>query len=482
MILRFSLAFLAATVGLSAAPPEPQREFRAAWVASVWNIDWPSSPHISAKAQRAELTKILDQAAALKLNAIVLQVRPESDALYDSKIDPWSYWLTAKQGRPPGDGGDPLKMAVQQAHERGMELHAWFNPFRAVANKSVPRASNHVTRKHPSWVLPGTDGTWLNPAIPAVRQRAIDVMNDVAKRYDVDGIHIDDYFYPYPEKVKGKNVRQFNDSKSYAAYRSGDGKLDEFEWRRSHVNQFIQDLNRALKKTNPRVKFGVSPFGIWRPGVPSTIEAGLDPPVHLAADSREWLRQGWVDYLSPQLYWQIEPAKQSFLTLTEWWAEQNVQNRHLWPGIASSRVKSSIDRTRTAQEMVNQIGITRQKAKGQHGSGHIHWSYEALAKNRDGLRGKLAENVYQDRALVPPSPWLATGLPTPKAPTSVKQSGNAVSWEAKSDPRFWAIQVQSGGTWKLAKVVAGTAREATVEGSIETVHVRAVDLAGRISD
>ena len=470
------LIFLAAANAIAAEPPEPLREFRAAWVASVWNIDWPSSPNVSAKAQRAELTQILDMAAELKMNAIILQVRPESDALYASEIEPWSYWLTAKQGRPPGDGVDPLKLAVQQAHERGIELHAWFNPFRAVANKSVARAANHVSKAHPDWILPGTGGTWLNPALAEVQDRAIAVMTDVAKRYDVDGIHIDDYFYPYPKKVDGKNIPQFNDSKSYAAYREDGGKLEAVDWRKDHVNRFVQRLNTGIKKTKPQLKFGISPFGIWKPGHPSTIEAGIDPPIDMAADSREWLRQGWVDYLSPQLYWRIKPAKQSFLTLTEWWTEQNTQNRHLWPGMASSRIKSSTDKTRPAQEMIDQIEITREKGAG----GHIHWSFEAIAKNRDGLRGKLTSKVYQDRALIPVSPWLASG-PAPKAPTSVEREGSSLSWETNTDPSWWAIQVKVGKIWKLARVLPGSARKVEIETNADDFAVRAVDAVGRIS-
>ncbi|MFT5467200.1 MAG: uncharacterized lipoprotein YddW (UPF0748 family) [Verrucomicrobiales bacterium] len=463
-------------------PPEPAREFRAAWVASVWNIDWPSSPNDSAAAQRDELTRILDQAAALNLNAIVLQVRSECDALYDSKIEPWSYWLTAKQGRPPGDGIDPLPRAIEEAHARGIEVHAWFNPFRARANSKPAAAANHVTRQHPEWLLPAGGQVWLDPGLREVQDRAIAVMADVAARYDVDGIHIDDYFYPYPKRVGSEMRATFDDSKTFQKYRSSGGKLGVSDWRRSQIDGFIERLSRAVHRARPAVKFGVSPFGIHRPGHPKSIEADLDAYEHLAADSRKWLQEGWVDYLSPQLYWRINDTPHSFRTLVKWWADQNTKQRHFWPGIASSRIGPS---DRGAGESIDQIELAREFARTQTGSGHIHWSWSAIGDNKDGLRQKLVSGPYSEQALVPESPWLANGGwrndDAPRISTTFGSGNVVVRWERKAAARWWVVQIKTGGVWRMERILGGKATEWPIPGAPDVISVRAADAFGQLS-
>lgn len=378
-LLRCALVMLVCSA--FAAARGADAEFRGAWVATVYNLDWPSKPGLSAAEQKAQLRRLLDRAAELKLNAILLQVRPASDALYASKLEPWSEFLTGKQGVSPGY--DPLEFAIEEAHARGIELHAWFNPFRAAIGSGANLAENHVAKRHPDWVRNYGGQLWLDPGVPAARDYVISVMEDVARRYAVDGIHIDDYFYPYP-----KGSASFPDDASAAKYGAG---MSRGDWRRENINRFVEAMYKRVKAARPGARVGISPFGIWRPGVPAGIEAGLDSYAQLFADSRKWLAEGWCDYLAPQLYWGIAPAKQSFPALLEWWRSQS-HGKNIWPGIATERVGSK----RPAQEMLDQIALTRQGVKGI--PGHIHWSMKALLNNQGGVAEKLRAGPYSQKA------------------------------------------------------------------------------------
>jgi uncharacterized lipoprotein YddW (UPF0748 family) len=382
-----SLCFLALL--LTFAPLRAAQEFRAAWVATVYNLDWPSKPGLSAAEQKSQLRAILDRAQQLKLNAILLQVRSVSDAFYASKREPWSVYLTGKQGGDPGY--DPLAFAVAEAHARGIELHAWFNPFRAATKSTEPNAPNHVTQTHPEWIRRYAGLGYIDPGEPDARRYVLDVMLDVVKRYDIDGVHIDDYFYPYP--VGGA---AFPDDASWRKYGVASG-MSRADWRRDNVNRFIEAMYHGVKAAKSSVRVGISPFGIWRPGVPATTTASLDSFDHLFADSRHWLAQGWCDYLAPQLYWGIQPAKQSFPALLEWWRQQSRAGRPIWPGIATERVGAA----RPASEMVRQIELTRQGLFANTAPGHIHWSMKALMKNQGGVSDLLLREVYGERAEAP---------------------------------------------------------------------------------
>lgn len=460
-------------------PPTPNREFRAAWVATVHNIDWPSRPGLSQERQKLELTNLLDLAAKTGLNALIFQVRPEGDAVYESTLEPSSYWVSGKMGRSPGY--DPLLFAVNEAHLRGLELHAWFNPFRARATRETSAAPNHLSQTNPEWMLPSGSQIWANPGIRGVQERAIAVMRDVLSRYDVDGIHMDDYFYPYPKKVGGRMVPQFDDSTTFRAYQKGGGRLEVEDWRRSEIDGFMQRLYGTLKQIRPTVKFGVSPFGIWRPGNPSSIEADLDAYRHISADSRKWLQEGWVDYFTPQLYWRIGDRPHSFSTLTHWWAEQNTKGRHLWPGIASSRIESEDDPGRPASEIGKQIGVTREQA-----TGHVHWSFKAIAQDRDGLRAVLA-NAYAVPAIPPASPWLAQG-PAPTAPSfsvQVLPDGRAsVRFDrAPSGVRWRLIQLREKekGPWTSLRPMFASFAAVDLKTAPFEIAVRLIDAAGQMS-
>lgn len=458
------------------APPLPTREFRGAWVATVHNIDWPSRPGLPAGQQQAELRAILDRAVSLRLNAILLQVRPASDALYASRLEPWSGFLTGAMGSAPSPVYDPLAFAVKEAHARGLELHAWFNPFRAIASANAAVASNHITKTHPNWVRRYGSQVWVDPGDPSASKHVRNVILDVVRRYDVDGVHIDDYFYPYPVKDKAGRVLPFPDTATFGAYKSGGGSLALEDWRRDNINTFVRELYAGIKAEKRWVKFGISPFGIWRPRVPASIEAGLDSYAHLYADSRLWWNKGWCDYLSPQLYWSIAPAAQSFPVLLQWWSEQNASGRHLWPGVASDRIGAQ----RPAGEIVRQIDLVRQRSAGPRAPGHVHWNMKALMRNNGGIRESLAGSSYTDAALVPASPWL--GSSTPETPT-VSSDAQLVSWKhtGRNAPARWAVQTKRGGQWQTSVLPPGvTSLERSSAG--EAVAVRAVDRLGNISE
>ena len=390
--MRGSLAALAAVwmsfCGVqSAAAAEKLKEFRGAWVSSVFNIDWPSKPGLSSAAQKTELLAILDRAKELQLTAILLQVRPASDALYASQIEPWSQFLTGTQGEAANY--DPLAFAVREGHQRGLELHAWINPFRAATNLSGSFARNHIALTHPDWVRKEGKLLWTDPGIPAAREHVLRVALDIVHRYAVDGVHIDDYFYPYPTK----GGPDFDDELSWAQYGVGTG-MTRGDWRRNNINQFVEQLYTRVKSERSSVKVGISPFGIYRPHVPPTIEAQVDAYASLYCDAKLWLERGWCDYLAPQLYWSIEPPAQSFPVLLEWWRAQSTLGRPIWPGLASTRIGEK----RPAKEIADQIALTR---KGTSAPGHIHWNMKSLMQNRGGIADLLKTEVYASGGSMP---------------------------------------------------------------------------------
>lgn len=446
------------------SPPVVTREFRGAWVATVFNIDWPSRKGLSMPAQQGELRAILDQMARLNLNAVIFQVRPNGDALYSSGIEPWSPWLTGTMGRSPGY--DPLSFCISEAHARGIEVHAWFNPFRALPNADMPTSSKHVCRTHPGLICNFKSYKWMDPASSFTRQRALSVILDVTRRYDVDGIHIDDYFYPYPDlDSSGRHKQHFPDGKSPAQ-------------RRSYVDSFVQQMYSSVKQAKPWARVGISPFGIWRPGVPTGTTAGVDAYEHLAADSRKWLQQGWCDYLSPQLYWRIE-GPQSYTRLLSWWRGQG--RRPVWPGIATARIKSSEDPGRPASEILNQVDLSR--TTGNNYAGHVHWSMKSLRENRGGISSALAKKTYANAALVPPMPWISkTQPPTPGLSAKASGKSTYAKWSSVKGAAKYAVQARYGKYWHTVKVLPGSANSLTLAGTPEAIAVSAVDRYGTTSN
>lgn len=442
------------------APVVP-REFRAAWVACVYNIDWPSKKGMGAATQQAEMRAILDRMASMKMNAVIFQVRPNADAVYQSRLEPWSHWISGTQGRSPGY--DPLAYCIQQAHARGIQVHAWFNPFRALPSSKIPTAQNHVVKTHPSVIRDFKTYKWMDPSSSFTQQRALSVIMDVVNRYDIDGIHIDDYFYPYPDvDSQGRAKQVFPDGKTPAA-------------RRVASDGFVKSMYSKVKAKKPWVRVGISPFGIWRPGVPAGTTAAIDSYYHLAADSRKWLQQGWCDYLSPQLYWRIQ-SPQSFTRLITWWRSQGT--RPVWPGIAASRINSSEDPGRPASEILNQVSLTR--SVGKNYVGHVFWSMKSLMANRGGISKDLVKEFYQEPALVPPMPWSSSKLPKSPSVLASGSKGNLnVVWSPVAGCSQYAIQVRIGRTWRLATIVSGT--KTILNGIPDAVAVSAVDRYGNTS-
>lgn len=441
--------------------PPISREFRAIWVATVGNMDWPTKG-ASSDQQKTDLIAILDKAVELKMNAIVFQVRPAADALYQSDLEPWSIYLTGTMGKAPDPLYDPLAFAVDESHKRGLELHAWFNPFRSSYASGTAPAPNHISVTHPDLVKPYGRQQWMDPGEPEARKHSLAVFLDVVKRYDIDAIHVDDYFYPYKVRAPEGGNLDFPDDASWAKYQAGGGKLGRDDWRRENINLFIEGMYRGTKALKPWVKVGISPFGIWRPGNPASV-SGLDPYVELYADSRKWLQKGWVDYFTPQLYWASTAPKQSYAALLEWWSQQNIKKRNLWPGNILSH---------PADEIATQIDLTR-KQKGA--SGNVFFSARTLLRNRGGVSDSIAK-AYAEPSLVPPSPWLEKRGPKPP---SLTVAAGTVTWTSEKPGWLWVIRSKANGTWTTQILPVGETSRPVADAEVYTVT--AVDRCGLAS-
>ena len=469
-------------------PPSLVREFRGVWLATVGNMDWPSRPGLHPDSARLELTRLLDHAAATGLNAVIFHVRPAGDALYASTIEPWSEYLTGRQGLAPAPPWDPLAFAVTEAHARGLELHAWFNPYRAKDPTSKgPLAAQHLARRNPGYAMRYGRYTWFDPGEPAVRRHTVRVVLDVLNRYDVDGIHVDDYFYPYPEQRRGRDI-PFPDATRFRRYQRAGGTLELDDWRRNNVDVLIDTLHTEIAKAKPWVKFGISPFGIWRPGEPARVR-GLDAFARIYADAKKWLENGWVDYLVPQLYWTIDADGQPFAELLRWWIAQNAKARHVWPGLADYKIGESRTTWRS-DEILRQIDTTRAVvAVGNRGTtpGAVHFQMTALVKDRGGVSTLLAQRSYATRALVPASPWMGDSRPgTPGIAVATSRMGDVLIFARRSiaDVRWWAVQARSGESW-TTHLIDGAQNEAplarfagTGGGPAEILAVAAVSRTG----
>ncbi len=422
------------------ALPKAATEFRAAWVATVANINWPSKPGLTTQQQQDEAITLLDFLKDHHFNAVIFQVRPQADAFYNSSLEPWSYFLTGTQGQAPDPLYDPLQFWIEAAHDRGLELHVWLNPYRAHHIDGKEISAQSIVKTNPELVVYLKEGYyWMDPAQKGTQDRTANVVTDLVKRYDIDGVHFDDYFYPYPSYNLGGD---FPDSVSWAAYQKGGGQLQRGDWRRMNVNTLIKRVYREIKKVKPYVKFGLSPFGIWRPGNPPSIE-GFDQYNQLYADAKLWLNKGWIDYFAPQLYWPISRIAQSFPVLLGWWQQQNTMARHLWPGIGVGRDTAF----KTVNETVNQIMVSRGMLP--QSPGVIHWSLSSVMQNTS-LGNALLAGVYKQEALVPPSPWLDNKAPaTPMASTTMQGDSATVIWKPadEKDAFRFVVYYRYGEKW-----------------------------------
>ncbi|MEM8946581.1 MAG: family 10 glycosylhydrolase [Planctomycetota bacterium] len=444
--------------------PTPPREFRAAWVATVANIDWPSKRGLSTADQQAELLAILDRAVELNLNAIVFQVRPHCDALYASELEPWSEYLTGTMGEAPDPYYDPLEVVVEQAHRRGLELHAWFNPYRALHPGSQGQLpANHISKTQPEIVREYGKHLWMDPGEPGAADHSAAVILDVVNRYDVDGVHFDDYFYPYKIKDDDKNTVPFPDDRSWQQAVAAGNQLDREDWRRQNVDQFIHRVATEVHAAKPWVKFGISPFGIWRPGNPPQI-SGFDAYASLYADAKKWWNLGWVDYLTPQLYWKVASPGQSYPLLMQWWHQENRQQRHLWPGNYTSRVANASKNAWTADEITLQIKHTR----GHPGAtGNVHFSMKALMDDERGVAPALREGPYREPALVPASPWLDDRQPArPELQLAQSADGSTLTLGVSSGdaPWLWVVRREHADAWST-EISAGHIQSVSVDSA-----------------
>ncbi len=458
-------------------PPPVAREFRAAWISSVGENSWLAGlTGKSTAEQKAALRAMIDRAAQLKLNAVIFQVRPSCDALYASSIEPWCEHLTGVQGRAPQPPFDPLAFAIEEAHKRGLELHAWFNPYRARhADSRSPIAANHISRTRPDLVRSYGKYLWLDPGERDVQDYSLRVVMDVVKHYDVDGVHFDDYFYPYREKDSGGRELDFPDAASWKKF-GARSQLSRDDWRRENVNTFIQRVNASVHAAKPWVKFGISPFGIWRPGQPAQIR-GKDAYAELYADARKWIANGWADYFAPQLYWNIGTKEQSFPVLLKWWSEQNLQHRHLWPGLDVSKVSGG---KWPADETAAQIRLTRQI----NPPGQIFWGLKNLMTSQGGLAEKLSRELYAAPALIPATPWLAAA-PAPARPALNAVAGkNSVKlYWTKSDAtevRAWVLQRRVNGNW-FTDILPAWRTNCELSSQPEVIAMTAIDRVSRAS-
>lgn len=473
----------AATTETPSSMPQAQREFRAAWVATVANINWPSKPGLAVETQKQEAVALLDFLQSHHFNAVILQVRPQADALYKSDIEPWSYFLTSTQGKAPEPYYDPLEFWVKEAHDRGIELHVWLNPYRAHHKDGKEISDQSIVKKHPELVVYLKEGYWwMDPARKEVQDITNSVVVDLVKRYDIDGVHMDDYFYPYPSY---NNNIDFPDSVSWKAYQESGGKLSRGDWRRDAVNKLIERMYKSIKAEKPWVKFGVSPFGIWRPGYPDGVE-GFDQYDQLYADAKLWLNKGWVDYFTPQIYWPVNRYAQSYPMLLGWWGSENKMNRHLWPGISVNRDSSD----KSIDETLNEIMIDR--GMQPQSKGVVHWSISSVTKN-PRLADTLLKSVYKKQALVPASPWLDKIAPLTPAVTAVSQSESVtVNWTHPdaSDVFEYVVYYKYGNAWSYEIVTANTTKmdlqkikgTGAAAKNLSAVIVTAVDRTGNESE
>lgn len=439
-----------------------RREFRGAWVATVFNLDWPSQTGISSEQQQNEFIALLERIQALNFNALILQVRPTGDALYQSELEPWSYWLTGEQGKAPEPFYDPLEFAVLECHKRNIELHAWFNPYRAGKNlpngEPIKTVAPHISVTHPEYVYSYGSEQWMDPGAEVVQDQLYNVILDVVRRYDVDGVHMDDYFYPYPQHIKDPDTRSieqhlpFPDDRTYESYQQQGGKLSKADWRRDNVNKIIQRLSVGIRATKEYVKFGISPFGIYRPGQPPGIFADIDPYEELHSDPKKWLEEGWVDYLAPQLYWKIDPPQQSYPVLLKWWIENNPKKRHIYPGIALYKIETQ---DWPVSEGEKQVEITRSLAP-QLALGNIFFRVKFF--NNSDIFDAFKTSTYAEPALAPAMSWKKDRLPV-MPPTIIGIKNSKLTWKAtdNKDLRSWTLYKRVGNRWQLIKILdAGT--------------------------
>ncbi len=410
--------------------PPPKREFRATWVSTVYNLDWPSKSGLSVKEQQLEFKYMLDQNQKLGLNAIIVQIRTTSDAFYKSSYEPWSQYLTGKQGQDPGY--DPLQFMLEECHKRNMEFHAWFNLFRGTPHKTfIPVTKQHITKKRPDWFFEYKSGLYFDPGIPEAREYLLSVIMEVVENYDIDGVHIDDYFYPN-EITKDHKI---GDKKTFRKHKGEFRKIQD--WRRENINIIIRQIYRGIKMRKPHVKFGISPFPVWRHKYNDSRGSETDRTSacydHFYADTRKWVEKGWVDYLAPQFYWGHQFKRVPFHVITSWWNEHNY-GRPIYAGLAyyklnNSQINPHSDPSWTYQdEIFEQVERSR---KLPNLKGVVFYSQGSFNQNRRMYTSQLEDDYFNRPALQPRMPWLDSIPPLPPSNLTYTIKGDSVilNWD-----------------------------------------------------
>lgn len=405
---------------------QPKYEFRGAWIATVDNIDWPSRGNYNPTSQKEEFVKLLNMHKRNGLNAVIVQVRPASDAFFPSQYEPWSQWLTGVQGAPPTPFYDPLKFMIDETHKRGMEFHAWCNPYRAEFNIGVSSVSpTHITKLNPEWFIVYGNKRYFDPGNKQAQKHVTEVIRDMVRRYDIDAIHFDDYFYPY--RIAGK---QFPDDSSYARYHNG---LNREDWRRSNVDSVILLLSRAIRQESKYCKFGVSPFGVWRNSDKdpegSVTKGGQTNYDDLYADILLWLRNGWIDYVTPQLYWEFGHKLVAYETLVDWWSK-HAYGRQLYIGHGIYRAVDQTNPWRNPDELPHQIRKAREYPSIQ---GSVYYNTSTFRRNPLGWNDSLQNHYYKYPAIIPPMAWIDSTKP--EKPVYEKVSTG-----------FWKISAEKNAT------------------------------------
>ncbi|MHA6486328.1 glycoside hydrolase family 10 protein [Bacillus cabrialesii] len=463
-IVRFLVSLIIGTFVISVpfmANAHPDRELRAVWIASVLNLDWPSKKGLTTEEQKQEYIKLLDDVQTMGMNAVIVQIKPTADAFYPSAYGPWSEYLTGVQGKDPGY--DPLAFLIEETHKRNLEFHAWFNPYRITMNHTDldKLSEDHPARKHSEWVAAYGNQLYYHPGIPEARDFIVKSIEEVVKHYDIDAVHMDDYFYPY--KIAGQ---EFPDQGQYEQYGKGTfSNIDD--WRRDNVNQLVKQINQTIKAAKPYVKFGISPFGVWRNAADdptgSNTKAGVTNYDDLYADTRHWIQEGDIDYIAPQIYWSIGFNAAAYDVLADWWSNE-VNNRpvHLYIGQAAYKINNNFDPPWSdPEEYVRQITLNRQLELVK---GSMHFSLKDLNKNPLGIKDRLITELYSKSALVPQMPWLDSAAPKKPKLTKVTKdkNGNLLliqdhpSNQKTKETTYYAIYRAEG---ESTKTLLGTVRK-----------------------
>jgi uncharacterized lipoprotein YddW (UPF0748 family) len=419
----------------SNAQQSPKRELRAAWIATVVNIDWPSKKSLSVHDQQAEYIRLLDLLKSVGMNSVIVQVRPTADAFYPSSFEPWSEFLTGVQGKAPEPYYNPLAFMIEEAKKRNLEFHAWFNPYRVSMKDTFNFAEGHPIHKHPEWFLKYGGKWYYDPGHPEAQEFVLQSILETVKHYDLDAVHFDDYFYPY--RIASE---VFPDSSSYQKYGSV-AFPDVADWRRSNVDYFVKELSARIRHEKPHVKFGISPFGVWRnidkDPEGSATQAGQTNYDDLYADILKWLKEGWIDYVTPQLYWNIGFKVADYSVLVDWWSKHSY-GKHVYIGQGIYRVGGK--GWENPDEIINQVNLNRNYTEVK---GSMYFNSKTFLENKLDVNAKM-NRLYQRPALIPSMSWIdaiAPFAPSIRSASGSQANGVEISWadSTGSDAAYYVI-------------------------------------------